>query len=154
MKISFVMLVLAVLACNMHAQDMHAPEASAEFAVQSALAVHPFIAREDLRRSRFWTRSTIALVTFDGVAKATDSFATRKNIDGGGEEYNPLARPFVHTAGVQVVSTLALFGAEIAMAYVLHQRHHDNAGRALLVGGAVMNSLGAATSFKHRVAGW
>jgi hypothetical protein len=27
-------------------------------------------------------------------------------------------------------------------------------GRAVLIGGAVMNGLGAASSFKHRVADW
>jgi hypothetical protein len=54
--------------------------------------------RESLKPSRFWTRSTIALVALDGAAKAADSFATRENIDNGGVEYNPLARPLVRTA--------------------------------------------------------
>jgi len=117
-------------------------------------AVHPPMTPGNLAASRFWTRSTIALVALDGTAKAADSFATRKNIDGGGEEYNPLARPFVRTPAVQVAATAALFGAEIATAYFLHRRHHDNVGRAVLAGGAVMNSLGAAASFKHRVGSW
>ena len=79
--------------------------------------------------------------------------ATRENIAAGGEEYDPLARPFVHTTGV-LVAAAALFGAEIATAYVLHRRRHDNLGRAVLVGGTAMNGLGAASSYKHRVAGW
>ena len=136
-------LALAVMAGTLPAQS-----------ARSAFVVQPHITLGDLAASRFWTPVTIALVTLDGAAKAADSFATRKNIDGGGEEYDPLARPFVHTPAVQVAATAALFGAEIATAYVLHRRRHENMGRAILVGGATMNSLGAAFSFKHRVANW
>jgi len=143
MKMLMVILLLAAMAGTLCAQEAH-----------SAFMVHPYITRGELAASRFWTRSTIALVALDGAAKAADSFATRENIDGGGEEYNPLARPFVHTPLVQVASTAALFGAEIAAAYLLHKRHHDRMGRAVLIEGATMNGLGAATSFKHRVAGW
>ncbi|MGO9576973.1 MAG: hypothetical protein ACLPTQ_21900 [Terriglobales bacterium] len=119
---------------------------------RSAFVAHTHLTSRDLAASRFWKASTIALVTLDGAAKAADSYATRRNIAGGGEEYNPLARPFVHTTGVQVAATGALFGAEVATAYLLHKRRHDNLARALLVGGATMNGLGAASSFKNRVA--
>ncbi|MFY9906645.1 MAG: hypothetical protein WAK62_15940, partial [Terriglobales bacterium] len=78
----------------------------------------------------------------------------RKNIDGGGMEYDPIARPFVHTAGVQVASMTALYGAEIVSAYLLHRRRHELVGHAVLAGGALMNGLGAAFSIKHRVADW
>ncbi len=146
------LLVLATMAGGLSAQDMRTPVG------HSAFAVHPYIARNmtrgDLATSRFWTPVTIALVSIDGAAKAADSLATRRNIDGGGEEYNPLARPFVHTTVVQVAATAALFGAEIATAYALHRRRHNNFGRAILVGGAVMNWLGAASSYRHRVVGW
>jgi hypothetical protein len=75
-------------------------------------------------------------------------------MDGGGEEFNPLARPFVRTARVQIPATAALFGAEIATAYCLHRRRHDHMGWALLGGGAAMNGLGAASSYKDRVKDW
>ncbi len=148
MKMLMVVAVLAGMAGGLRAQDMRAQEA------HYAFAVHPYITRRDPAASRFWTPVTMALVTLDGTAKAADSFATRENIDGGGEEYNPLARPFVHTPQVQVTAMAALFGAEIATAYLLHRRRHDNLGRAVLVGGAVMNGLGAASSIKHRAASW
>ena len=126
--------------------------------VSGAFAIHPYlvrhVTRETLHDSRFWTRSTIVLVAVDGAAKTADSFATRENIAGGGVEYNPLARPFVHTTAVQVVATAALFGAEIAGAYLLHKRGHNNAGRGVLIVGAVVNGLGAANSFKDRVGTW
>jgi hypothetical protein len=143
MKMLMVILVLAGTAGTLRAQD-----------AQTAFTMHPYIVRGDLAASRFWTRSTIALVALDGAAKVADSYVTRRNMDGGGEEYNPLARPFVHTPLVQVAATAALFGAEIAAAYVLHRRHHDKMGRAVLVVGATVNGLGAASSFKHRVANW
>jgi hypothetical protein len=119
-----------------------------------AFAVRPHVTDKDLAASRFWTRSTIALVALDGAAKAADSFATRKNIAGGGAEYNPLARPFVHTTGVQVAAMGAVFGAEIAAAYWTHRKRHENVGHVVLLGGATMNGLGAASSIKHRVADW
>ena len=143
MKMLMVIMMLAVMAGTLRAQEAH-----------YAFAVHPYVTRGDLAASRFWTRGTIALVALDGAAKATDSYITRRNIDGGGEEYNPIARPFVRTTPVQVAASAALFGAEIATAYMLHRRHHDNVGRAVLVGGVVMDGVGAASSYKNRVADW
>jgi hypothetical protein len=116
--------------------------------------LHPYITHGDLSKSRFWTQSRIALVSLDGAAKTADGFFNRKNIDGRGDEYNPLARPFVHTTAIQVAAMAALFGTEIATAYLLHRRRRDNLAQATLAGGAVMNGLGAGDSFRHRVAGW
>jgi len=143
MKMLMVIIMLAVMVGTLRAQEGH-----------YAFAVHPYVTRGDLAASRFWTRGIIALVALDGAAKATDSYITRRNIDGGGEEYNPMARPFVQTIPVQIAATAALFGAEVATSYMLHRRHHDSVGRAVLVGGVVMNGLGAAYSFKHRGADW
>jgi hypothetical protein len=145
--------VTLALAMTMAAGALRAQEAN------SFVAVHPYIVsnrdmvRASAKPSRFWTRSTIALVALDGAAKAADSFATRENIANGGVEYDPLARPFVRTAGAQVASMGALFGAEIATAYLLHRARHTMMERGVLAGGAVMNGLGAAASFKNR-AGW
>jgi hypothetical protein len=121
---------------------------------QYAFAARPYITRGDPAASSFWTPATIALVALDGAAKTADSFATRKNLDGGGEEYDPMARPFVHTPMVQVAAMAALFGAEIATSHMLHRRSRDHLARAILLIGATMNGLGAATSFKNRVPGW
>jgi hypothetical protein len=157
-KILTAFLALAATAGNLSAQDVRAdavpsPDIGATEA-HYALAVHPYLRKKDRSASRFWTASTIALVALDGAAKAADCYATRKNMDGGGVEYDPLARPFVHTAGVQVASMAALFGAEIMAAYLLHRRRHEFAGHAVLAGGALMNGLGAAFSIKHRVSDW
>ncbi len=143
MKTLITILALLGMVCPLRAQD-----------VGYAFVERPRITRRDLAASRFWTRSTIALLTLDGAAKAADSFATRHNLDGGGEEYNPLARPFVHTPLAQVGSMATLFGAEIAASYMWHKRRHDKMARAVLVLGATANSLGAACSFKHQVANW
>jgi hypothetical protein len=158
MKILTVILALAAMGGSLSAQDvradaMPAPDLGATEA-HLALAVRPSVTKKDVAESRFWRPSTIALVALDGAAKAVDCYATRKNIDGGGVEYDPLARPFVHTAGVQVAAMAALFGAEVVGAYMLHWKRHDMAGHAVLAGGALMNGLGAAFSIKHRVADW
>lgn len=150
MRVPTVILALAAMVGNLCAQDMGTP---GYVFVVHPFAVHPFMMRGNLRASRFWTRSTIALVALDGAAKTADSLATRENIDGGGREYDPVARPFVHTMAVQVVAMAAMFGAETAGAYFLHRRRHDHAGRAVLVGGAIVNGLGGASSFRNRVAG-
>lgn len=121
---------------------------------QTAFVINPYISTRDLSNPHFWTHSTIALTAIDGAAKTADSFFTRKNIDGGGNEYNPLARPFVHTTGVQIVSMATMFAAEVGGAYLLHRRRHDTVGHALLGAGAITNGLGAACSFKRRVPGW
>jgi len=143
MKMLILLMTLAMMTGTLCAQEAN-----------YAFAAHPSVTSGDLAASRFWTRGTIALVALGGAAKATDSYITRRNIDGGGEEYNPIARPFVRTTPVQVAASAALFGAEIATAYMLHRRHHDNVGRAVLVGGLVMDGVGAASSYKNRVADW
>ena len=143
MKMLILLMMLAMMTGALRAQEAN-----------YAFAAHPSVTSGDLAASRFWTRGTIALVALGGAAKATDSYITRRNIDGGGEEYNPIARPFVRTTPVQVAASAALFGAEIATAYMLHRRHHDNVGRAVLVGGLVMDGVGAASSYKNRVADW
>jgi len=122
--------------------------------VQSTFFVRPYLTSKDLARARFWTRSTIVLTTVDGAAKAADSYVTRRNIAGGGVEYDPLARPFVRTGGVQVVATGALFSAELTAAYLFRRRRHDNVAHLILANGAVMNGCGAASSFKNRVKNW
>ncbi len=152
MKKLRVILALA-MAMSMMAGVARSQELNSFAATQPSMVSDHDMVRDSLVASRFWTRSTIALVALDGAAKAADSFATRENIANGGVEYNPLARPFVRTAGVQVVSMGALFGAEIATAYLLHRARHAMMERGVLAGGAVMNGLGAASSFKHRV-GW
>jgi hypothetical protein len=135
-------LTLLALASNLSAQEVHA-----------AFAMRSYRTNRDSSTPRFWTPLTIALIATDGAAKAADSYATRKNLDNGGVEFNPLARPFVHTAGVQVGAMAAMLGAELAAAYFLHRKRHDNMGRAVLAGGALANALGAASSIKNRV-GW
>jgi hypothetical protein len=143
MKMPVVILALAAMVMAMavivRAQD-----------VRSAFVAHPHITGGDLTASRFWTPSRIALVALDAAAKAADSLATRENLDAGGYEHDPLARPFVHNTAVQVAATAALFGGEVATSYLLHKRHHDRMGLAILLGGAVVNGLGAASSFDHR----
>jgi hypothetical protein len=144
MKMLAVILALAAVAGDLCAQALRAQVSP------NAFALHSHLTRGDLAASRFWSPSTIALVALDGAAKAADSFVTHENVAAGGVEHDPLARPFVHTTGVYVVALAALFGAEIATAYVLHRRRRGNFGRAVLVGGAVMNGFGAASSFKNR----
>lgn len=143
MKIFMLTVALTAAVSTMHAQN-----------AGNAFVIRPYITSGNLAGSRFWTLPTIALIAVDGAAKTADSYFTRKNIAGGGDEYNPLARPFVHTAGVQAASMAAMFGAEVAAAYFLHRRRHENLGRAVLAVGTVTNGLGAAASFKHRVADW
>ncbi|MGA7647877.1 MAG: hypothetical protein WBW01_15315, partial [Terriglobales bacterium] len=93
MKTLRVILVLAAMAGNLRAQSMGAGIAAPEMHAQvarNAFLLYPYRTRADLTAARFWTPSTLALVALDGAAKAADSFATRENIAGGGEEYNPL----------------------------------------------------------------
>jgi hypothetical protein len=146
MKMLIAIMVLPALAGDLGAQELPTHE------VHAAFAVHPFITRAEVAPRRFWSPGTITLVALDGAAKAADSFVTHENMAADGTENDPLARPFVHTTGVMVAAAAALLGAEIATAYVLHRRRHDHFGRVVLVGGAVMNGLGAASSFKNRVA--
>ena len=96
MKMLMVIIMLAVMVGTLRAQEAH-----------YAFAVHSYVTQGDLAASRFWTRATIALVALDGAAKASDSYITRRNIDGGGEEYNPMARPFVQTIPAQLAATAA-----------------------------------------------
>lgn len=156
MKIFMLIVVLAIVVGTLLG-TMRAQNAGSALRAQdggNAFVIRSYISSGNLAASRFWKPSTIALIALDGAAKTADGYFTRKNIAGGGVEYNPLARPFVHTAGVQAASMAAMFGGEVAAAYFLHRRRHDIMGRGVLGAGIVSNGLGAAASFKHRVADW
>jgi hypothetical protein len=99
-------LVIASSCCAMSAQEM-------SFA---ALPVRQPARPDSVFRPQRWNRSLVALAVLDAATKTADAYATRRNIAGGGEEYNPLARPFVHTASIQVIGMAALFSGELASA--------------------------------------
>ena len=142
MKTLFVAVVLVLMLGRLGAEEIH-----------TVIANDPTPARKARAKrvvSRFWTPRTIVLVALDGGAKAADGYATRYNIDRGGVEHDPLMRPFVHTTGVHVSAMAAMFGGEVAAAFLLHRRRHDRLARLVLLGGTVVNGFGATTSFMHR----
>ena len=142
MKIAVIMLLLGSPSSFLCAQGM------------PVMRLQTYLFQGKSPEARFWTPVTITLIALDGAAKSVDSFATRKNLDGGGEEFNPFARPFVHRPSVQITSMALLFGVEIATAYVLHRRRHEKLGHAVLAWGALSNGFGATFSYRHRVPGW
>lgn len=107
-------------------------------------------AAQDLPESPtpYWTKPTIALVSLDAAAKSADMAFTMRNYSRPYfQEYDPMARPFVHSGPILAgFSQGALFASEVFTSYELNKHGHPKMARALLLIGAGGNITGIACS--------
>lgn len=99
-------------------------------------------------RSPYWTKTSIALIAADALAKSADMAFTMRNAGRPNfQEHDPLASPFVHSGPVLAgTSQGLLFASEVFASYELHKHGHRKMSRILLMVGAGGNALGIATS--------
>jgi hypothetical protein len=102
---------------------------------------------QDPGAHKFWTKRTIVLFAIDAATKGMDAYATRRVLDHGGEEYNPISRPFV-TRGTPLLagyfaSSLAI---DTGLSYLLWRRgHHKLQVVPFLVGTGINAQAGIST---------
>jgi hypothetical protein len=98
--------------------------------------------------STYWSRTNIALVAVDALAKSVDEAFTMRNAGRPNfEEHDPLARPFVtHGRAIAGTSQGLLFAGEVFTSYELHKHGHGKIAKAVLLLGIGGNTVGIATS--------
>lgn len=81
----------------------------------------------------FWTPARKAETVVYAASIAADSWATQNAVARGGfTEYDPLARPFVHSVRGQALGSSLGFLAGIVPSYFLHRAGHERLSRAWL----------------------
>ena len=72
---------------------------------------------------RFWTRGRIAWTAAHASAASYDVWTTRRNLNRGIPEGNPLQRPFMNRGSVgQAVSVGFSVGIDLGMSYLFHRK--------------------------------
>lgn len=97
------------------------------------LLIALLLAAAPLSAQIFWTPRRKAETGIYAASIAADSWATRKAVARGGfTEYDPLARPFIHSARGQALGSSLGFLAGIGPSYLLHRSGHERLSRAWL----------------------
>lgn len=99
---------------------------------------------------KFWDNKNRALFAAIAASSAADFAVTRANLQGGGQELNPMVRVFGRsTAGLALNFAGETVGV-ISISYFLHKTNHHRMERALSMVN-IGSSLGAVTyGLKHR----
>lgn len=89
-----------------------------------------WVSTGDFQSHRFWDRENKILFAAHAGLAATDFALTHRNLASGGEELNPIAKPFTDmgTPG-EVVFFAGGTAASIGITYLLHKTHHHVAER-------------------------
>ena len=99
------------------------PVGAQTVSTQDALPDKPTPRSNFITRS-FYDRPVAILAEIDAGAAACDDFATRRMIDHGGYERNPLIRPFVHNSGTLAAETVCeMWVAAFVAERMRHSRH-------------------------------
>jgi hypothetical protein len=72
----------------------------------------------------FYDKRVAILAEIDAGAATWDDFASRRVIDHGGYERNPLMRPFVHNSGTLAVETVGEMWLAAFVADRMKRSHH------------------------------
>lgn len=87
---------------------------------------------QDIPQHKFFSKSNVAGMSALGGLMAADGWTTRQIILQGGNEYNPIAKPFVHSdvkiGGATAVGYVGL----VSLAYMFHSTNHHKLERITL----------------------
>jgi hypothetical protein len=105
------------------AQSTESPQAQFEKEPLSALASMPSVESSQWSRAHpFWDKSNLGLHGANLLAQGLDYWSTRRLIERGHQEMNPIVRPFSSTdAGMAAYSFGLSFGGTLAASYLLHR---------------------------------
>ena len=99
---------------------------------------------------RFFDRTNLWLHLGAVAGETADMITTRRVIQLGGREGDPLARPFVRAGiGGQLVGTYALGeGSSLLASYLLHRSGHHRLERFVPIAVSIVESLAAASNIR------
>ena len=81
-------------------------------------------AQENPQPHRFWDKTNLILHGSNAFVQAIDASVTQHDLQAGGVEHNPLARPFVERGwGRQAAYSFGIgVGATLALSYFAHKK--------------------------------
>jgi hypothetical protein len=94
---------------------------------------------------RFWDKPNVALFAATAALSAADFTVTRANLQGGGQELNPVVRVFGRSSAGLAVNFAGETAGIVGLSYVLHKTGHHRLERALPV--ANLAASAAAVSY-------
>jgi hypothetical protein len=132
---------------------MALPEAAAVMpaaVLPEAPVVRQAIALPEAPSHRFFDRTNLWLHLGAVAGETADLITTRRVIQLGGREGDPLARPFVRAGiGGQMVGTYVLGeGSSVLASYLLHRSGHHRLERFVPIAVSVIESLAAASNIR------
>lgn len=83
------------------------------------------------------------------VASGGDAYTTHIGLQGRHFERNPIARPFMHTTGGQVVFFGGQTAVKIAVPVILRHQHHNKLADIFSVAGIAENAYATASNVKE-----
>ena len=144
LRLFALLLCLVAAGLELHAQQTvaglntpfaEAPSAPAAAALPSAPEPQPFVAavqtNEAPKPHAFFDKTNLRLFIAEGLAQTGDLITTRKIINSGGREADPLAKPFVNAGigGQMVGSYVVGTGGTMLASYLLHHTGHHRLER-------------------------
>jgi hypothetical protein len=99
---------------------------------------------------RFFDKTNLWLHLGAVAGETADLISTRRVLQLGGREADPLARPFVRAgAGGQIVGTYAIGeGAVLLASYLFHRTGHHRMERLVPISAFIIESLAAASNIR------
>lgn len=91
------------------------------------------IALPETPRHRFWDRKNTLLFAATAGLNTVDFFATRNNLRNGGQELNPLTRPFARSTAGLAANFAGETAGVIGLSYLFHRSGHHKLERAVSI---------------------
>jgi len=144
LRLFVLMLCFSAAGLQLHAQQTvaglnsafpEAPAAPAAAALPSAPEPQPFVTavrkNEAAKPHAFFDKTNLRLFIAEGLAQTGDLITTRKIVNSGGTEADPLAKPFVNAGigGQMVGSYVVGTGGTMLASYLLHRTGHHRLER-------------------------
>jgi hypothetical protein len=135
--IAIALVVSGIFCPTLHAQTllassvMNAPAPAIE--PLSPVAATPLVVKPSIEshEHKFWDKQNSALFLVSAALNGADFAVTRANLQSGGQELNPLVRPFgTSTAGL-AVNFIGETAGVVTLSYFFHKTGHHKLERAV-----------------------
>jgi hypothetical protein len=123
-------------------QGPNAP--SSEAAIEAPTTAH-VTSFENSETHKFWDNKNRALFIGVTALNSADFAVTRANLQSGGQELNPLTRPFSHSTAALAANFAGETAGVVALSYFFHKTGHHRLER--FVSFVSMGESGAAVSY-------
>jgi hypothetical protein len=97
---------------------------------------------------RFWDKPNVALFAATAALSAADFTVTRANLQGGGQELNPVVRLFGRSSAGLALNFAGETAGVVSLSYFFHRTGHHRLERAV----SVVNIGGSAAAVSYGIA--